>query len=168
MRGIAFLLAVAALVGACTSKPVPDDYHGPLAHISDSARSRSGTSADFFYLDKIDGRKIPQSLSATAGANYGKGFVMTPVLIGRDVPAQPSTYTIVARTHYAAPILEMVNPVYEASGDIKFAPQPSQIYYVRGELSENYSAVWIEDASGAPVAPKIEIRGSAALNLLQK
>src|SRR6266851_5481041 len=165
MRGIALLIAVAALLSACTSKPEPEDYDGFLAEIRDSSTLLDPTSVDLFYLDKIDGRKIPQSLSATTGANYGRGFAMTAAVIGRLVPAQPSTYTIVGRTHYAAPILELANTVYQISGEVKFAPQPSHTYYVRGELGEEYSGVWITDEKGNPVTAKIEINGSSTLGI---
>lgn len=87
---------------------------------------------------------------------------------GRPVPAQPASFTIVGRTHYAAPILEMINRVYEVSGEINFSPLPDRSYTVKGVLGHDYSAVWIEDDKGTVVAKKIEVQGSAALGLLQK
>ncbi|MDH3230310.1 MAG: hypothetical protein OEN55_11000 [Alphaproteobacteria bacterium] len=40
---------------------------------------------------------------------------------------------------------------------------------MKGELGEDYSAVWIEDQqSGEIVGEKIEIHGSAALGFFQK
>lgn len=94
---------------------------------------------------------------------------MTPAVIGRSVAAEASTFTIVGRTHYAAPILELLNKTYEISGETKFAPEPNGYYMVKGVLGDNYSAVWIEEIStGAVVGQKIEVKGSTALGILQK
>jgi hypothetical protein len=93
---------------------------------------------------------------------------MRPMVIGRDIPAEPSTVKIVGRTHHAAPILALMNKVYEISGETQFTPQPNQIYTVRGELKDDYSAVWIEDGSGALVGRKIEMKGSSTLDFFQK
>jgi len=169
MRGTAFLIAVALPLAACTSNPVPDGYTGSIVRITDSVTPRSSTSADFFYLSKVNGRRIEDSLSITKQVNSGQGFAMIPRVIGRVVPAEPSTFTIVGRTHYAAPILDLMNTVYEVSGETKFTPIPHQSYVVKGVLGENYSAVWIEDSqTGEVVGQKIEIKGSSALGILEK
>ncbi|HTZ79629.1 MAG TPA: hypothetical protein VMC10_17085 [Stellaceae bacterium] len=170
MRSFRLLIAIVSvsLLSGCTSSPIPEGYKGPTARIEDSFKKRGWSSADFFYVSKIDGRRINDSLAATTQSNYGQGFQLTPIAIGRAVAAQESTFTIVGRTHYAAPILELAGTVYQVSGDVKFSPQPDQIYYVRGELDEKYSGVWIEDAAGTPVTPKIEVNGSSALSIFEK
>jgi len=94
---------------------------------------------------------------------------MSPMVIGRDVPAGvPTSFTIVGRTHYAAPILELMNPVYEISGVVTFTPLPQHSYTVKGELDDDHSGVWIEDKPLEVVGQKIEIKGSARLGILQK
>jgi len=99
VRTPTLLLLVALVVSACTTSPIPAGYQGPVAHIRDSVTSRSGTSADFFYVAEVNGRRIDESLAETQQANYGRGVQMTPRVIGRDVPAEPSTVKIVGRTH---------------------------------------------------------------------
>ena len=47
------------------------------------------------------------------------------------LPAQEATFTVKGRTHYAAPILEMLNPVYEITGEIKLTPLPDHDYYLQ-------------------------------------
>lgn len=167
--GFAALAAVAVLLAGCTSNPIPEGYTGPVAHITDSWTARSGSGVDIFYLSKVDDRRIDDSLAATTSANSGRGFQMSPVVIGRNVPARATTFTIVGRTHYAAPILELMNAVYEISGQTSFTPQPNQSYVVRGVLGDDYSAVWIAEAgSGNPVGQKVEIKGSSKLGILAK
>jgi hypothetical protein len=169
MRKVALLIAAASLLGSCTTNPVPDDYHGPVARVTDSVTPLSGSSADFFYLSKIDGRTIDESLSATGRANYGRGMLMDPVVIARPVPARASSFTIVGRRRYAAPILELVNPIYRVTGDVDFIPMPDRTYVIKGILGEKYSGVWIEDsATGETVGRKVEVDGSAKLSIFEK
>jgi hypothetical protein len=97
------------------------------------------------------------------------GAYMNPVVIGRDVPAQPQTFTISGRTHYAAPILAMVQTVHGLSGDIRFVPLGGHMYDVKGVFGDSYSAVWIEDEqSRAIMDHKIEVNGAATLGLFEK
>ena len=162
------LVCILLLLGACTTAPVPEGYKGPVARVNDTSIPRSGTSIDFFYLAEVNGRRIENSQTATSQANYGRGFAMTPRVIGRDIPAEPSKVKIVGRTHHAAPILALMNKVYEVSGETEFTPEPNQTYTVKGLLKDDYSAVWIENAAGAVVGQKIEVKGSSTLGFFEK
>ena len=169
MRGAAFFTAMALLVGACTTDPIPPGYRGPVAYIADSQAVRSSTGVDFFYISRVNGNRVNNSLAATQSANAGRGFAMTPAMIGRPVPAETATFTIVGRTHYAAPIIELVNKVYQVSGETKFTPLPNRAYVVKGILRDDYAAVWIEDGqTGELAGNKIEIHGSTTLGILEK
>ena len=77
------LAAVAALLSGCATNPVPEGYTGPIARIQDTM-SNDGNGIDFFYLAKVNGRTIENSLAATTEANAGMGAYMKPVVIGRD------------------------------------------------------------------------------------
>jgi hypothetical protein len=169
MGRIVFLLVAILALGACTSNPVPEGYGGPLAQVTDSMTPRSNKGADFFFLSAVNGKKVDNNLSATAQANYGRGFQMTPLSYGRDVPAVTATFGIAGRTHYAAPILELMNPVYEVAGEVSFTPVPNRAYVVRGVLGDDYSAVWIEERNtGQTVGQKIEKKGSARLGVFER
>jgi len=169
MRWRIAALAAGILLCGCTTNPVPEGYTGPVANITDSYNYRSDKAYDFFVVTKVNGKPIDESLSATAGANYGRGFAITPLAIGRKVPAQEATFTVLGRTHYAAPILEMLNPVYQISGEIKFTPLPDHDYYVEGKMDDEHSVIWIRDnTTRQRVADQIEIKGSTRLGLLQK
>jgi hypothetical protein len=90
-------------------------------------------------------------------------------MLERDVPAQPASIEIVGRTEYAAPILALTNPVYQVKGVVTFIPEASKRYVVKGVLSADYSAVWIEDMiSQQVVGDKVEVNGSAKLGFFQK
>jgi hypothetical protein len=175
MRLVVVLFS-ALLLGTCTTNPVsngysgrPDGYNGPIAYVRDSMTPRSRTSADLFYIADINGRAIDNSMAATERVNYGRGMRLEPVVMGRNVPAERSTFKIVGRTHHAAPILALLNKVYEVSGETTFAPESAHAYTVKGVLGDNYSAVWVEDiATGAQIGDKIEIKGSSTLGIFQK
>lgn len=164
-------LALASLtLCACTSNPAPEDFIGPLATVADTTDKGGTGGVDFFFVEKIDGRKVRTSLGATAQANEGMGFSMRPVVLDHAVPAEGAiTVTITGRTHYGAPIQELTNTIYQISGDVTFTPARNRVYDVKGFLRQNHSAVWIEDnATGAVVGKKIEIKGSAALGFFSK
>jgi hypothetical protein len=170
LHGKAVLLVIAGLLGACTAASLPSGYSGPLAHVTDSVTPRTEKGADYFYVARIDGYPIEESLSVTEGSNRAAGAGEKPVIVGRDVPAAaPSTFTIVATTHYSAALLAFKNPAYELSGDVRFTPLANHTYVVAGVLGETYSAVWIEDSQTGEVAgQKIEVKGAAPLSLLGK
>lgn len=161
--------ALAALLGGCVINPVPEGYKGTLAHIDDSAAPRDDISTDFFYVTKINGFDIPQSLAMTDGSHRDQGAARPIVVIGRDVPTQAATFTIVGHTRYTTAVYALTHPVYDITGDVNFIPKPDHQYVVKGTLSDNYSAVWIEDAKTGEVAgQKIEAKGSAALSTFGK
>jgi hypothetical protein len=166
----AFTLPI-VLLAACatTTSPIPENYAGPLATVKDSVKPSSTSKADFFYLSDVDGRQIANSRIATRVTNQGRGMYMKPVVLTRQVPAQASRFTIFGRTEYAAPILALTSTVYQVTGEIQITPEPDKTYVVKGELGENYSAVWVEEeGTGRIIGEKVEVKGSAALGMLQK
>ena len=164
-------MCLALLLSGCatTYSPVPDDYQGAVSKIESSEKRYSNSKADLFYLSKVNGKYIENSLGATRAATYGQGFLLTTTLLETDVPSQEATFSIVGRTEHAAPIQAFVDKVYEIKGDIKFVPQENKEYVVKGVLGESYSAVWIELKETAEVIKnKIEINGSSALGFFEK
>jgi hypothetical protein len=169
MKQLLWVGLVSLALSACAHNPVPKGYTGPLATIQDSCTVHSKSKADLFYVSKVNGKKIDNSLTTTRIANEGRGLWMKPVVIGRQVPASKAKFTIVGRTEYAAPILALTNTVYEVTGEIEFVPLADRTYIVKGQLGEDYSAVWIEDVqTEAVMCCKIEVKGSAKLGILEK
>lgn len=158
------------MTGCVSINPsIPEGYVGPTANVKDSKKVYSTTKVDFFYLDKIDGKGIENSRYRTGVENYGNGLLMSPIVLDREVPARSALFTIEGRTEYAAPILAFSNPVYEIAGTVKFTPEEGKTYIVKGELTEEYSAVWIEELeSGKLIGEKVEIQGSAKIGFLKK
>jgi hypothetical protein len=167
---IAALIFLAVLNGcAGVYQPIPDGYSGPRVTIRDSVLTHSGSKADFFCIEAVDGNSIDNSRIATRQANRGRGMSMTPKIISRELPVRPITLKLVGRTEYAAPILALANTVYEVKGDISFTPEANKLYIVKGELNDSRSAVWIEEQDAGIVSgTKVEVTGSAKLGVLEK
>ncbi len=157
MRELLALSLVVFLSGCATiPKPLPDNYKGPVTEIYDSSDQVSGTKVYFFELSKVDGRTIKTSSWETYEYNYGKGFNMSVQTNRRYVPAKKSVLTIEGVTHYAADILALFGSGYSVSGEVEVELEEDKDYYVKGKLSEDYSAVWLEDDEGNIVSEKVE------------
>jgi len=53
------LLIIALLAGCATvSKPVPDDYQGPVVQLADTGMQEDGSKGQFFAALEIDGKNI--------------------------------------------------------------------------------------------------------------
>ncbi len=74
----------------------------------------------------------------------------------RLVPAGEVVLSIQAMTHVAAPILALGGNMHSIEGDIEVNLQENTGYYLRGRLSKEYSAIWLEDYNGNIVSEKIE------------
>ncbi len=160
-----------SMTGCATFAPsVPEGYTGPQAVLEDSAKVHGSSKADFFVVEQINGADVDNSLNETFRRNKGRGLAMTPYFISRPLVAdQPLKVAVKGRTHYAAPIQALTRTVYQVKGVVEFSPKANTRYVVRGQLGENYSVVWIEEAeSGQPVGQKVEVNGSAKLGVLEK
>lgn len=162
------VFVLGALSGCATYQPAtPTEYTGPTAVIKDSAKVLSGSKADFYYVELVDGAKVENSRIRTLVANHGRGASMTPVVMDRQVPARPLKLSVAARTEYGAPVLALTGTVYQVKGMVEFTPEANKTYTVRGELGED-SSVWVEeDESKTIVGAKVEKHG-AKLGVFEK
>jgi hypothetical protein len=52
---------------------------------------------------------------------------------------------------------------------MSFAPEAGKVYWIRGTLGEEHSAIWIEEeGTSRVIGDKIEVKGSAKLGILEK
>jgi hypothetical protein len=151
--------------GCATYEPAPKGYVGATAKFADSVTSDGERCASFFFLEAYDGHEVQNALVATQRRNSGRGMAMATEGYSRQVPAQEATFHLTGRTHCAAPIIEVGHTVYLIEGDVEFAPQGDGQYVVKGELRDDYSAVWVEDQlTGKQLGNKLLVKGSTALN----
>jgi hypothetical protein len=159
------------LLAACAAPTtnVPETYKGPVAIIRDTAVSQTSNKANIFYLKAVDGQAIRNSLIATRQDNAGRGFALGTTEIERPVLPQAGVFSVAGRTEYGAPIQALTGTVYQVAGEVRFTPEAGKRYVVRGELGEQYCAVWIEEAgTRAVVGEKVELKGSGKLGFFEK
>ena len=173
---IAFSAFLILLLAGCISKgPVPDDFTGPTAVLADSSgevtlpkmglldprRLVTPPTVDMFYAFNIDGETIQTIGTRTYQRNQYRGFNLEVVQTERRIPIKPITVEIAGQTYHAADIGGIFGKSYFVKGTVTFTPVANTRYVVRGTLSDAYSAVWIETASGRLVSRKIEKRKPA-------
>jgi hypothetical protein len=89
---------------------------------------------------------------------------------GYYLPAgRPITVKVKGRRGYLMPIVALVSNLYEIEGEVTFTPVADHHYMVTGLLSEERSAVWIEDTTTSErVGDAIEVEGSTAIGIFEK
>jgi hypothetical protein len=153
-------------LSACetTAKLVPDGYTGSTATVKDSMRLSPGDACgDFFFLYEYARKSTDNALQQSGRDNAGSGLSIRVVHeFSRQVPTHNAAFFIVGRTHCAAPIQEMTGTVRLVGGNVEFTPEESAVYVIKGELTPDHSAVWIEDEkSGGQVGNKLLLNGPA-------
>ena len=150
MRKLLFLIIPILLHGCAAYQPIPEGYKGPTATVTDSGFAENGSKAQFFVLAEINGNRIRNSFGASANASYGQGFALTPVYVQRKIPARPMQIKLVGSHATAAPIHSLFSRAagtfLSVEGIVSFTPKPNGRYVIKGELKENGSSIWIEDA----------------------
>jgi len=169
MRNSVVAAALMLALAGCATNPIPDGYTGPLASIADSARPLGRDGANYFVLSRVNGQMVDNRFARITKPAGRQDPRMMPVMLERDVPARPATFTIRGRTHYRTPALDMRNDVYDVSGEVTFTPQPQRHYIVRGELNDRRSVIWIEDAAtGVVMGEEVAVEGKATIGILEK
>ncbi|WP_201494842.1 hypothetical protein [Rubrivivax sp. A210] len=162
MKKALFCLSLTLVLAGCAtvSKPVPDDYKGPIVQLSDTGMREDGSKGQFFVATEIDGNAIQNALRETRGASYGQGFSLNSRYTTRDIPVRPMKIKLVATHQTAAPIHEMASRMagtfFSIDGVVDFKPTEGHRYEVAGELKKERSCVWILDAeSKQPATEKV-------------
>jgi hypothetical protein len=168
-HAVAMVTLLVTLLSCATTSPIPP-YTGPSAKIRDSFSNVTGTTkADLFYLDGIDGKGVRNAFDETFDLNYGHGMVLSPRGYERSVPAKEARYQLHGRTYFAAPILEMAGHAFQIQGEVVLSPEAGETYVVKGELSADHSAIWVEnERTGAQLGNKLLIAGSAEVKMFRK
>ena len=163
LRGMA-AAGLALWLAACATKLVSDDFAGPTATVRDSYKNVTSAtlikagSADFFVLQRADGKPVDNAISITRMTNTGNGFMLRPEGHERRVPIAAMQAELHAETYYSAPVTALFSNTHEVTGMVSFTPVAGETYVVIGELREGYAAVWIETAGGEVVTAKVERR----------
>lgn len=150
------LLAL-CLVACAAYEPVPADFSGSVALVSDSALPGTDTNRTQLYvLEAIDGRTVTNSIDAGTTQGYG----VTPRIVRRKVPIRTMKVALRGTDLASRSIQTLTTPApgtrVTVAGVVDFTPEADKEYVVRGELTGTTSSVWIEDRdTHRAVTPKI-------------
>lgn len=149
-----------SIVGCAVPTVQPGEQtSGPVAMLNDSYQTLSRSKGNLYYVEKLDGVKIKNALTATAAATSGMGSQLVARGASRPIPARKLTLHLVGRTYHAAPIGQIMGAGsnYLVEGTVEFTPEANQNYLVKGTLGEGYSAVWVENMAGERVSEIVKI-----------
>lgn len=150
-RFIAFF-TMAMLLTGCAGPRVsatPEGYTGPKAVLADSVvYPGAGEKIRMFYVEKIDGESMQNSMRATRDASAGKGNYLHTKEFSRDVPVKRMKIRLIGTHVLAMPIQEMASRIagtfFTVSGEVDFLPLEGKTYVVMGELQKEGASVWIQ------------------------
>lgn len=146
------------VAGCAVETDTPQAQRLPItgtAIIKDTFRKTAWNKANFFYVSQIDNKPVQNSFDLTRAKKDRQSLEIRPVPYERRIVAREITVTIWGKTEYGSP--NAGSAMNRIAGNITFTPAANQTYFIKGELSARYSAVWIEAANGQVVAKKIEI-----------
>ena len=158
---IGFLAALcAAGLAGCALQP-PNVTSSNPATIDDTWKMQGAARAHLFFVREVNGKEVPNALIHTRNAGTGQGLKVTPRVITRRLDPGATQLEIVSVVYFNAPIAYLLNPEsnWTVSGTLTIDLEPGAHYLIRGELSENYRAVWIEDGDGKMVSSVVESKG---------
>lgn len=138
------------LSGCASYKPIPENYTGPIATVTDSGETEDRNKKLIFSLIEIDGHSIENSFFESRRASANQGLTLNLRVTERDVPAHSMKVKLKASHATGAPIHEIASRAmgtfFDVEGVVDFSPVPGGHYLVTGILAKNGSSVWIEDS----------------------
>ena len=156
------LLLLLAITGCqSTQTTFPKSYDGTKAYIEDSIGEASMSMGEFFYVAKIDDKAIMHAVTRSMAYSHanqlGRKGATRALATDRE-----HKLTVIAEIYHSAPIGFLMNAGdnYHLEGELTIIPRAGHHYVVTGKLSEQYSAVWIEDTNGNIVSNKLEKHGN--------
>lgn len=149
MRNLILALSI-SLISGCVSlyEPVPQDYNGEVAQVSDSYSNMGDSSAHYFFVHQIDGKAIPQSWNQTREVNRGLGTSFTPSMVTRKVFPQKQRLLLIGVVFYPTNEQGLFSDDMQVSKEVIFTPKAGETYKVNGTLNKAGSKVWLEDSAG--------------------
>lgn len=149
-------LSLLLLLAIWFAQPASAKTDLPPALLCDSAARLDRNDVALFYADRLNGKRIPDTARSHSGNDPDAAGFRIRILTRMRELHGPSTLRINANG-MSAPI--WVNNGLPVEGEVQFNPVPGTVYRVAGVLGQDYSAAWIEDATGNRATGIIESFG---------
>ncbi len=136
------------LSGCTTYKPlVEKDYKGEIAYINDTYDFISRfKGVEYYFLEQVDGVDTKSVLDLANKMTRVQDLTMGYI---REVPVRKMELTLSARIYRPFSFQEQINSI---TGRITFSSQAGQYYTIKGQLSDHYRTLWLEDLNGKIVS----------------
>jgi len=134
----------------------PQPGSGPTATIRNTGMAHDAFKSSVFEVEKIDGKTV---LASTMQTPRGGGPVVTMGESSVPVPAgQPLQLELSAHDRFAADGAALAyafggNTTRPATRNLTLTPKAGATYVVKGRLSKESSAVWLEDEKSGKRIP---------------
>lgn len=157
MTRLFFVICTVLLLASCAQvKPSPESFTGPVANINDTNRKISAIKMNFYEVAEIDGRNIYSSSACTSEGGEHEQVGLSVCSLRHPTPAGKQLLHIRAVNYATVPFFTLFNNIYKVEGDVVVTLEAGKEYFVKGEISKGYAAVWVEDSKGSLVSRKIE------------
>ena len=151
-RFICIFLLVALSGCASFYEPIPQGYSGETTTVMDSYANKTSLDAHYFYVTKIDEKRVETSWYLTRVAHIGKGTMFSPIIKEHQVTTQEQTFSVIGHIFYPTDAQGLFSDDLTVEKNVTFSPKAGEVYTVKGKLSPQGSTIWIEDSSGRKVA----------------
>jgi hypothetical protein len=145
------LLCLCVFLASCAAQsPRLADYAGPTASIEDTlVVGYTSVAGAVFFVEKIDGENVDNTLAATMRASAGQGSRLIRKDADRLVKAQKVKLDLVAKHFTTRPIDDILPRMrgeqLEFRAVLEFVPDAGKTYVVTGVLSKEGCGIWLED-----------------------
>ncbi|MGI2258636.1 hypothetical protein [Shewanella sp. GXUN23E] len=157
MRYLLILLLLTGLPGCKSTGPaIPVAAQTNQARLDDTFKPLSRHTANYFFVEKIDGEAVLNGADRAYSASTGQGRL---VLESMSRPLQADrTYliTLKGKTQHSSSLIALASGINTVTGEVEFTPQSNGFYRVTGGLSEDKGTIWIEDLQGNRVSALVE------------
>lgn len=162
----ATLASCASTLSGCAAPRPPEAVApaAPHAIVNDQVIRNSGADALFFFVHAIDGKALENtSLSRSLHASRGTGRQMNGRQITNYPPPGKVRLGLTAKQAYAAPIDNLLRQTADTEfrGTIDVELKEGETYFVQGVMDAYRREIWLVDANGQQVGPRIVARPAA-------
>lgn len=145
------------------ASPLAEVVAPTTAHaiVNDQVLRTSGADALFFFVHAIDGKALENtSLSRSLDASRGNGRLMKGRQLIHYPPPGRVRLGLTAKRAYAAAIDNLMHQTAntEFRGTIDVELKKGERYYVNGAMDVGQREIWLVDAKGEQVGPRIAAR----------
>ncbi len=167
-KKILTLVSFLILSGCAYHGAIPKGYNGPVVIVWDKVDKISSLNAHYFELLSVDGRLTNKTSLFTRKKSFETGFAMNLIPLSRNIPVNSRKLIIGGFNYQVVDLFGLGDFIYRVVGEINVHLEAGKSYQINGELSKDYSLVWVEDEKTGIIVSQILIKGEVPLGYIEK